>query len=333
MRLVVMGTPAFAVPSLERVVAAGHEVRLVVCQPDRPAGRGQRLQAPRLKAAALRLALPVAQPETFRDPAAVALLARQAPEAIAVVAYGQILPRAVLELAPHGCLNVHASLLPAYRGAAPIPRALLRGETETGITIIRLVERMDAGPMLLQRREAVRPDDTAGTLGERLAVLGAEALVEALGLLAAGRAEAREQDEAAATYAPKLTAADQVLNWKEPAAALHRRVRALAPQPGAQTTARGRLVKVLAAEAREGAPARWQGEEPGTVVALAPEGILVRAGEGCLLLTRVQAEGKRPMAAADFARGARLDPGARLGPPDRGGPGEPPAPGHERAER
>lgn len=315
MRLVVMGTPAFAVPSLERVVAAGHDVRLVVCQPDRPAGRGQRLQAPPLKVAALRLGLAVAQPETFRDPAAVALLAQQAPETIAVVAYGKILPRAVLELAPHGCLNVHASLLPAYRGAAPIPWALLRGEAETGMTIIRLTARMDAGPMLLQRREAIRPDDDAGTLADRLAGMGAEALVEVLDLVAAGRAEPREQDEAAATYAPKLTAADQALEWKESAAVLHRRVRALAPQPGAQTTGRGRLVKVLAAEVREGARGRWQDDEPGTVVGLEPGGILVRAGEGCLLLTRVQPEGKRPMSAADFARGARLDPGARLGPP------------------
>ncbi len=271
-----------------------------------------------MKAAALRLGLPAAQPETFRDPAAVALLAQHAPEAIAVVAYGKILPRAVLELAPHGCLNVHASLLPAYRGAAPIPWALLRGETETGITIIRLVERMDAGPMLLQRREAIRPDDDAGALADRLAIMGAEALVEVLALIAAGQAREREQDEAAATYAPKLTAADQVLDWKEPAAALHRRVRALAPQPGAQTTARGRLVKVLAAEVHEGAPGRWQGDAPGTVVGLEPQGILVRAGEGCLLLTRVQPEGKRPMSGADFARGARLDPGARLGPPNSG---------------
>ena len=314
MRLIVMGTPGFAVPALEKVVAAGHDVRLVVCQPDRPAGRGQKLQAPPLKVAAQRLGLPVAQPETFRDPAAVALLAQQAPEAIVVVAYGKILPRAVLEVAPHGCLNVHASLLPRYRGAAPIAWALLRGETKTGITIIRLVERMDAGPMLLQRFEPIRPDDTAGTLGERLARLGAEALVEALALVAAGRAEVREQDEAAATFAPKLTATDQVLDWKEPAAALGRRVRALAPQPGAQTVARGRLLKVLVAEVREGVPERWNGE-PGMEVDLEPAGILVRAGEGCLLLTQVQPEGKRPMGAADFARGARLERGDRLGSP------------------
>ena len=317
MRLIVMGTPAFAVPTLERVVAVGHDVRLVVCQPDRPAGRGQRLQAPPVKAAALRLGLSVEQPDTFRDPAAVALLAERAPEAIVVAAYGQILPRAVLEVAPHGCLNVHASLLPRYRGAAPIPWALLRGEVETGVTIIRLVERMDAGPVLLRRKEAIRPEDDAGSLAERLAVLGAEALVEVLALIAAGQAREREQDEGDATYAPKLTAADQMLDWKEPAIALHRRVRALAPKPGAQTTARGRLLKLLGADVREGVPGRWQGDEPGTVVGLEPGGILVRAGEGCLLLTRVQPEGKRPMSAADFARGARLDPGARLGPPGR----------------
>ena len=321
MRLIVMGTPAFAVPTLERVVAAGHEVRLVVCQPDRPAGRGQKMQAPAVKLAARRLGLPVIQPETFRDAGAVAALAEHQPEAIVVVAYGKIFPRAVLEVPRCGCFNVHASLLPCYRGAAPIAWALLRGETETGITIIRLVERMDAGPMLLQRTEAIRPDDTAGTLSDRLAVLGGEAMVEALALLAAGRAVEREQDEAAATFAPKLTAADQVLNWKEPAAALRCRVRALAPQPGAQTTARGRLVKVLAAEVREQVPERWDAE-PGTVVGFEAAGILVRAGEGCLLLTQVQPEGKRPMSAADFGRGARLERGARLGPPapsaDRG---------------
>ncbi len=314
MRLIFMGTPAFAVPTLEKVVAAGHDVRLVVCQPDRPAGRGQRLQAPPVKAAALRLGLPVAQPEGFREPAAVALLAQHTPDAIVVVAYGKILPRAVLDLPRQGCFNVHASLLPRYRGAAPIAWALLRGETETGVTIIRLVERMDAGPMLLQRTEAIRPDDTGGTLAERLAVLGAAALVETLALVAAGRAEERAQDEGAATFAPKLTAADQVLDWKEPAAALRCRVRALAPQPGAQTTARGRLLRVLGAEVRERAPDRWDGE-PGMVVGLEPAGIVVRAGEGCLLLTRVQPEGKRPMSAADFARGARLERGDRLGPP------------------
>ncbi len=315
MRLVMMGTPAFAVPTLERVVAAGHDERLVVCQPDRPAGRGQRLQAPLVKAAALRLGLPVVQPETFRDPAAVAALAQHAPDAMVVVAYGKILPRPVLDVAPRGCLNVHASLLPKYRGAAPIQWALLRGEAETGITIISLVERMDAGPMLLRRAEAIRPDDTAGSLGDRLAVLGADALVETLALLAAGRAEPREQDEAAATYAPKITPADQVLDWKEPAAALRRRVQALAPQPGAQTAARGRLLKVLAAEVRDEVPERWNGE-PGMVAGLEPAGILVRAGAGCLLLTQVQPEGKRPMRAADFARGARLDRGARLGAPN-----------------
>jgi len=314
MRLIVMGTPAFAVPTLEKVVAAGHDVRLVVCQPDRPAGRGQKLKAPALKVAAQRLKLPVAQPETFRDPAAVALLAQQAPEAIVVVAYGKILPRPVLEVAPHGCLNVHASLLPRYRGAAPIAWALLQGETQTGITIIRLVERMDAGPMLLQRVEPILRDDTAGTLGNRLAGIGAEALVETLALVAASGAEAREQDEAAATFAPKLTAADQVLDWKEPAAALGRRVRALAPQPGAQTVARGRLLKVLAAEVREGVPERWDGE-PGMVVGFESAGVLVRAGEGCLLLAQVQPEGKRPMNAGDFARGARLERGDRLGSP------------------
>ena len=270
-----------------------------------------------MKAAAVRLGLPVAQPATFRDPAAVGALAAHAPEAIVVVAYGKILPRAVLEAAPHGCLNVHASLLPKYRGAAPIPWAILGGESETGVTIIRLVERMDAGPILLQRAEPIRADDTAGSLGERLAVLGAQALVEVLALLAVGRAAAREQDEAAATYAAKLAPADQVLDWAGDAVGLARRVRAMAPQPGAQTTARGRLLKVLAAEPREAGPrpGDGRGDAPGMMLGVDAKGILVRAGRGCLLLTQVQPEGKRPMGGADFARGARLAPGEPFGAP------------------
>lgn len=319
MRVVFMGTPAFAVPSLRRLHADGHEIRLVLTQPDRPAGRGRRLTPPPVKEAALALGLPVLQPEKVRGAAIADQLRALAPDAMVIVAFGQLLPREILEIAPHGCLNVHASLLPQYRGAAPIAWALIRGEEETGITIMRLDEGMDSGPILLRRREAIRPEDTGSTLGDRLAALGAEALSAALAGLAAGTVEPRPQDHSRATFAPKLTQAHCRIAWDRPAVAIHNQVRGLSPQPGAFTTWGGRILKVLVtALPGEGAG----GGPPGTILAVGPEALVVATGQGPLHLVTVVPENRRPMAGAEFARGARLQRGDRLGEVPAGGSSE-----------
>jgi methionyl-tRNA formyltransferase len=309
MRVIFMGTPAFAVASLERVLRDGHQVAAVVTRPDRPAGRGQAMAPSPVKVAAMRAGLSLLQPASLKPPEAQAALAALRPDALLVVAFGQILPASLLALPRHGCINVHASLLPRYRGAAPIAWALIRGEQVTGITIIRMTERVDAGPILVQRAEPVRDDDTAGTLGERLSALGAEVLVEALALVDRGEARPVPQDEAAATSAPKLTAADQRLDWTEGAVALRNRVRGLTPEPGALTVLAGETLKVLAAAAQEGEA----GAPPGVLVAVERGGPVVATGRGRLRLLMVQPGGKRPMEGAAFARGRRLQPGARFG--------------------
>jgi methionyl-tRNA formyltransferase len=308
MRAVFMGSPAFAVPSLERLLADGHRVSLVVTQPDRPAGRGQALRPPPVKAAALRHTLPLVQPERLDDPAVLARLHDADPEIVVVVAFGQYLPRPIRELPPLGCVNVHASLLPKLRGAAPIARALLEGEAETGVTIMRVEGRMDAGPMLLQRRCPIRPDDDAGSLHDRLAPLGAEALAEALHLLAAGRAVWSPQDDSQATAAPKLTDADCRLDLAAPPGHLVNQVRGLSPAPGAYLALDGgQRLKVLRASAREGSGL------PGHILALEEEALVLAAAEGALALLSVQPEGKRRMSGAEFARGRRLRAGERCG--------------------
>ncbi len=309
MRLSFMGTPAFALPSLRALVEAGHQIGLVVTQPDRPVGRGRRLAPPPVKLAAQELQLPLLQPEKVREPAVFAALRAAQPEAIVVVAYGQLLPETILPLPPQGCLNLHASLLPKYRGPAPIPWAIIRGESVTGVTIMRIEERMDAGPMLLQQAELIRPRDTAGTLSERLAVLGAELLCQALDQVARGTGHLTPQDDRLATYAPKLTPADTHLNWARDAQALDASIRGLLPEPGAVTRFRGRRVKVLEAYV-EAAP----GSAPGTVLAIdANKGVLVATGQGGFRLTRVQPENRRAMGAAEFARGYRVQPGDAFG--------------------
>ncbi len=304
-----MGTAAFALASLRALCEAGHEVSLVVTQPDRPAGRGRRLSPPPVKAAAQELKLPVLQPETARDPAVFAALRGVQPEVIVVVAYGQLLPEPVLALPRHGCLNLHASLLPKYRGAAPIPWVIIRGETTTGVTVMRIETRMDAGPILLQQVEPIQPRDTAGTLGNRLALIGAELLCRALDQLSSGTADLIPQDERVATYAPKLGPADSRLDWTRDAKALEAMIRGLMPEPGATTRFSGRGVKVLDAvvEAAADAP-------PGTVLAIErDEGVLVATGQGALRLKRVQPENRRAMGAEEFARGYRVRPGTAFG--------------------
>lgn len=235
MRVVFMGTPDFAVKSLDAVLKAGHEVKGVITQPDRPKGRGKKMLPPPVKERALQLGLPFYQPQSVKDEAFLALLKRLEAEVIVVAAYGRILPQSVLELPLFGCINVHGSLLPQYRGAAPIQRAILNGDKETGVTIMQMAAGMDTGDILLKKAVPIGENDTTGQLFERLAYLGGELLVDALEALAAGRLQREKQNEAEATYAPMLSKTDEIIDWQKPAYILHNQVRGLNPTPGAYT--------------------------------------------------------------------------------------------------
>lgn len=306
-RVVFFGTPEFAVPSLRALVESGEEVALVVCQPDKPAGRGQKLAPPPVKQVATELGVPVFQPQTLRTPEAVEAVARQRPDAIVVAAYGKILPRAILELPPHGCLNVHASLLPRYRGAAPIQWAILRGENETGISIILLTEEMDAGPILLQRRVAIGAEETYGELQARLAHLGAECLIEALAGWRAGTLEPHEQDPDQVTFAPMIRKEQGHIVWTETAEFICRQVRAFNPWPSAFFLWQGRLVKVHHAR-----PVRGQeSSAPGTVIESGKR-LVIQAGQGAVEILELQMEGRRRMAAQEFLAGHPIEAGTRL---------------------
>jgi len=307
MRLIFMGTPAFAVPSLTRLLQAGHEVTLVVTQPDRPAGRGKAVRTPAVKQAAEAAGLSAIQPVKIRDADVISRLRRVRPEVLVVVAFGQLLPRTILDIPTKGCLNVHASLLPKYRGAAPIPWALIRGETVTGVTIMEIVEALDAGPILLQRTIPIAAEDTAGILEDRLAPLGAEALIETLRAVERGEMMKSSQNEAEATYAPRLPPDIGRLQWSRSAGDLWNLVRGLAPQPGAHTFHRGRLVRVLGAQPLPGDhPTRV-----GTIVGVRKGmGVEVATGQGTLLLTQLQPEGRRVMTAEEFCRGYRAEVGS-----------------------
>jgi methionyl-tRNA formyltransferase len=284
----------------------------VVTQPDRPAGRGRQLEASPVKQFAGQAGLPVIQPQRLREPEALAQMQAWSPDLIVVAAFGQILRPAVLDLPPHGCLNVHGSLLPRHRGAAPIAAAILAGDAETGITIMRMDPGLDTGPMLASRALPIQADDTTGSLTSRLAPLGASLLLETIPEYLVGRLPPVAQEEARATYAPQLKKEDGQLDFTQPASALERRVRALLPWPGAfavwpdAITGEARQLKVLRAAALD----RGVGAV-GEVVAM-PEGPAVGTPDGALLLLEVQPSGKRPMPAADFARGARGFIGSRL---------------------
>ena len=304
-----MGTPAFACPVLEALIAGPDPVVGVVCQPDRPRGRGLAVTAPEVKQVAEAHALPVLQPERVRNPAFAAALRALAPDLVVVAAYGRILPRPVLDVPPHGCINVHASLLPRHRGAAPIAWAILAGDDVTGVSIMAMSEEMDAGDVLLRRETRIAADDTAGTLGTRLAHLGAEAIVEAIAAQKAGTARATPQPAIGITFAPRIERAQCCLDWQRPAVELERQVRALAPEPSAFTTIGGRLLKVHRAEL---APAGRSGS-PGEVLSASSDGIVVGTGVGALRLLEVQLEGRRRLPAAAFVAGQRLEPGTCLG--------------------
>lgn len=307
-RLVFMGTPDFARPSLARL-AAEHAVVGVFTQPDRPAGRGRRLQPSPVKALALELGIPVLQPGSFRhEPTALEALHALAPDLLVVAAYGLILPPAVLDSAPAGALNVHASLLPRWRGAAPVAQAILAGDAQTGVTIMRMDAGLDTGPMLTRRSIPIPPRATTGELTARLADLGADLLAETLPRWMAGEIEPEAQDAALATYAPRLRKIDGRLDWREPAEALARRVRAMAPWPGAYTEWAGQTLKLHAVELPSSAElAGLPGDGPAiptpSKVVDSAAGPLVATGRGWLRLETIQVAGGKAMRAIDFARG------------------------------
>jgi methionyl-tRNA formyltransferase len=307
LRLVFAGTPDFAVPSLAACIASGAEVVAVYTQPDRPAGRGRKLAASPVKQAALEAGIAVEQPETLRDKAARARLAAYAPDLMIVVAYGLILPKSVLALPRLGCWNVHASLLPRWRGAAPIQRAILAGDAETGVDLMQMEAGLDTGPVLLEARTPIAADDTGGTLHDRLAALGAETLADGLARVMRGDVlAARAQAEAGVTYAHKLDKAEAKLDWNLPARALARTVRAFDPWPVAEAEIHGERVRIWSAEAIEGAV----DAAPGSIVATSREAIDVATGDGCLRIRELQRDGGKRVAVRDWLN-ARRDASVR----------------------
>jgi methionyl-tRNA formyltransferase len=297
MRIVFCGTGDIGLPSLKALAdSARHEVVGVITQPDRPAGRDLHPRPSAVKTEALARGIPVAQPERIRKD--FSALAAWAPDLMVVAAYGQILPRAVLELPRLGCLNLHASLLPRHRGASPVQASILAGDTETGMTAMYVDEGLDTGDILLARSIPIFPNETAGALHDRLADLAPSVLMESLDLLEGGTAPRVPQDSSLATYAPKLGRQDGRLDWREPAGLLARRVLAMNPWPGASARfVAGGVLKIHSAE--ESA----EGGAPGTVLSAGPGGILVAAGEGSLVLREVQLEGKKRLSAGEFLRG------------------------------
>ena len=297
-RIAFLGTPEFAVPSL-RSLHGRYAVALVVTQPDRVAGRGRVLAEPAVKVAARELGLPVYQPDSLRSGEALECLREAAPEVIVVAAYGEILRRNVLALPPRGCVNVHASLLPRHRGAAPIAAAILAGDATTGVTIMLMDEGMDTGPMLAQAEERIRPDDTTGSLTPRLAALGARLLMETLPRWLAREITPRAQDSSRATYARQIRKEDGHIDWTDAAETIARQVRAFDPWPGAFTFWQGRRLRIAQAEAWPG----WCGpQEPGTTLELGGR-LAVATGEGALLVHALQVEGKRCVDCAAFLCG------------------------------
>lgn len=310
MKIVFMGTPEFAVPPLEAVLAAG-DVVAVVTRPDQPQGRGLRTAPPPAAVVATQYALEVLQPVSLKDPGLLARLRELGPDLLVVVAFGRIIPPEVLAVAPLGGINLHPSLLPRYRGAAPIPRAIAAGDAETGITVLHVSEELDAGDIILQRPAAIQPDDTSATLEGRLAERGAALLVEALALLETGQAPRVPQDSSRATYAPKLTPEEALIRWSDPAATTVNLVRAFDPWPVAYTLRDGVPLKIWRAAARS----RRGSDAPGTVLEAGRGGLVVASGDGAVEILEVQPASGRRMPAADYLRGHPLAPGAVLGRP------------------
>ena len=304
MRIVFMGTPEFAVPCLSRLISDGHAVAGVFTQPDKPQGRGYKLMPPPVKVCALENGLSVYQPAKMRDGQALALLKELSPELIVVVAYGKILPPDILELPPLGCVNVHGSLLPKYRGAAPIQWSVLNGDRTAGVTTMYMAEGLDTGDMILKKELPIPPQMTAGEYHDRLAVLGGEAINEYLALAASGTVPREKQDDASATYAAKLTDDDRRLDFAAAAQAVCNRIRGLSPLPGAYCFYGGKRLKLLAA-----VPADGSGR-PGEILGAGNGAITVACGSGAVAVTALQAEGKPKTDADSYLRGNRVEKGS-----------------------
>jgi methionyl-tRNA formyltransferase len=307
MRIVFAGTPDFAARALEAILDAGHTVALVLTQPDRPAGRGLELQPSAVKRVAVGRGLALQQPATLKHNDARTPILEAEPDVMVVAAYGLILPQAVLDLPRLGCINIHASLLPRWRGAAPIQRAILAGDGETGITIMQMDAGLDTGPVLLGRALRIGHDETAGELHDRLAALGAELIVEALRRLEGDGLKVSPQPAVGATYAPKIDKVEACLDWNRSAVELSRKALAFNPVPGAFAHYAGAAVKIWRASPREGVAA-----SPGSVIAADAAGIVVACGEGALCITELQKAGGRRLSAAEFLRGTMLKPGVRF---------------------
>ena len=299
LRIVFAGTPEFAAEHLKALLDSPHQIVAVYSQPDRPAGRGQKLAASPVKQLAVQHQIAVLQPQTLRDPAAQAELAALAPDLLVVVAYGLILPQAVLDIPRLGCINSHASLLPRWRGAAPIQRAIEAGDRESGVTVMQMEAGLDTGPMLLKVRTPITADDTGGSLHDRLASLGPQAVLEAIAGLAAGTLRGEVQDDSLATYAHKLNKDEARLDWTRPAVELQRLIRAFHPWPICHSTLNGEALKVHAAELGEGSGG------PGSILAADKQGLTVACGQGALRLTRLQLPGGKALDFGDLYNSRR----------------------------
>jgi methionyl-tRNA formyltransferase len=308
MRLIFAGTPAFAATALRALATAGHEMVLVLTQPDRPAGRGLKLRQSEVKELALELGLPIAQPSTLRSADALAQLREGRACAMVVAAYGLILPQAVLESSPLGCINIHASLLPRWRGAAPIQRAILAGDPRTGISIMQMEAGLDTGPVLMSEAIAIAPEDTAGTLHDKLATLGARCVVACLSAVEHGELRGVPQPQKGVTYANKIQKSEAVIDWSRSAEQLDRQIRAFNPFPVASTTLRGEAIRVWHAR-----PLPRLCGEPGKVIDASRDGIVVGTGNGALCLLELQRASSRRLTAAEFLLGWPLSRGEQLG--------------------
>jgi methionyl-tRNA formyltransferase len=311
LRIVFFGTPAFSVPTFEALLASRHRVVAAVTQPDRPRGRGQQTSDAPIKRRAAEAGIDVLQPTALRQPAFTSSLRDLGADLGVVVAYGRLLPDAVLAVPPLGLVNVHASLLPRYRGAAPVHRAVIAGERETGVTIMRVVSALDAGPMLAAARHPIGPDETSSDVERALAELGARLLAATVDRLAAGEVEEMLQDESEATYAPRLTREEGLVDWSRRAPAIHNLVRGLHPWPHAYSYLNGHRL-ILRRSSLPAPDEPTAAAAPGTVVAARQDRFLVATGEGLLALREIQAEGKRTMEVRDFLAGHRVAPGDRF---------------------
>ncbi|WGV58102.1 methionyl-tRNA formyltransferase [Brevibacillus brevis] len=311
-RILFMGTPDFAVSSLTAVLEAGYNVIGVVTQPDRPVGRKQVLTPPPVKEAALRHGLLVLQPEKIKAEEALEEVLALKPDLIITAAYGQILPKKLLDAPKYGCINVHASLLPKYRGGAPIHKSIVEGEAETGVTIMYMVEALDAGDMLSKVVVPIEERDTVGTLHDKLAAAGSELLIATVPPLLAGELVAEQQDHSAATFAPNIKRTDEKIDWSRSAEQIYNQVRGLNPWPVAFTTCEGKIWKLWWVEKMS---MSGEGKEPGTIIACEEDGIVVACGSGAVKITELQPEGKKRMSALDFLRGAgsNIEIGTKVG--------------------